>query len=155
MIRTAEKKDAARVSELFRELHRHHCEIAPEKHRMPKDDCFSEVIGKALADSEQTILVSDDNGINGYALIKIIDVDTPVKVPRRVCYIDCISVAENLRRNGIGTALFKAVEKFALENGCNAVQLSVDAENAGAERFYEKMGLLPRSIILAKPINGG
>ena len=152
MIRKAENADAAELAKLFKELHRYHCEIAPEKHRMPKDDCFSEVIGKALADSEQTILVSEDNGINGYALIKIIDVDTPVKVPRRVCYVDCISVAENSRRKGIGTALFKAVEKFAKEHGCNAVQLSVDAKNTNAASFYEKLGLSQRTIIMDKQI---
>ncbi len=152
MIRKAGNADASELAKLFEELHRYHCDIAPEKHRMPEDDCFSEVIGKALADSEQTILVSDDNGINGYALIKTVDVDTPVKVPRRVCYIDCISVAENFRQKGIGTALFNAVEKFAKENGCNAVQLSVDAKNENAASFYGKLGLSQRTIIMEKQI---
>ncbi len=154
MIRKAELNDLKRLAELFRELHRCHCEIAPNKHRMPRDDFFLERLSAMLSDDEFTALVNDDNGINGYALLRIIDVNSEEKIQRRVCFIDCFAVSESFRRKGIGTALFGAVKDFARENGCDAVQLSVDAENKSAAEFYKKMGFSPRTIIMDNQIGG-
>lgn len=155
MIRKAKKGDSAQLAELFSQLHRHHCEIAPQKHRMPSHEFFEMGIEEILADDEQTVLVNceeNENKINAYAVLKIIDVSSEHKIPRRVCFIDCFAVAEGARRRGIGSLLFNAVKEFGREQGCNAVQLGVDAENGGAIKFYKKMGLSPRSFILTEHI---
>ncbi|MCM1054153.1 MAG: GNAT family N-acetyltransferase [Bacteroides sp.] len=152
MIRKAEANDIPKLAELFSQLHRHHCEIAPEKHRMPKEDFFAQRIASIAADEAQTVMVSDEDGINGYGVFKIINVTSEEKQPRRVCFIDCFAVAEKSRRKGVGSALFKGIREYALQKGCDAIQLGVDAENESAVGFYEKMGLVPRSIIMAKNI---
>lgn len=146
MIRRAVSEDIPRVAELFRQLHWHHVGIKPETFRMPDDEWFVERINGIFGDGEALILVSDDGELNGYAVIKIIDVNTEEKYPRRMCYIDCFAVAENARRQGIGTALFSEIKRFARENGCTSVQLGVAACNTGAMEFYVKMGLVPRTI---------
>ncbi len=153
MIRKARPQDNKQVAELFKQLHRYHCKIAPHKHIMPRENFFSERISQAEADGNSVILVNDDNNsINAYALFRIIETGAEEKPPRKVCFIDCISVEESTRRKGIGKKLFEGVKAYAREAGCNAVQLSVDAENKDAREFYKKMGLLPRSIILARDI---
>lgn len=146
MIRRANAEDIPRLAELFRQLHAHHAAIKPEAFRMPGGEWFAERIRGIFEDGEAVILVSADREPNGYAVIKIIDVDTEDKYPRRMCYIDCFAVAENARRQGIGTALFGEVKRFARENGCTSVQLGVTACNTGAVEFYRKMGLAPRNI---------
>ncbi len=155
MIRKATKKDTEQVAELYKQLHRHHCEIAPQKHIMPREELFKSAVFDILSNEGQTVLVFEDEDqvIRGYALVKIIDVKDEMKPPRKVCFIDCFAVAEKARRQGIGTSLFEGVKNFAKENGCNAVQLGVDAENGSARSFYKKMGLIPRSIIMTEDIN--
>ncbi|MCM1164532.1 MAG: GNAT family N-acetyltransferase [Lachnospiraceae bacterium] len=152
MIRAADIGDLERLAELFRELHSYHCGIAPNKHRMPSGGFFRERLSETLSDSGYTVLVNDDNGVNGYAVVKIVDVDSEEKPPRRVCFIDCFAVAEGCRRRGVGTELFGAVAAFGKERGCTDVQLGADACNADALAFYEKMGLSPRTVIMEKRI---
>ncbi len=148
MIRRAVREDIPHLAELFRQLHAHHAAIKPETFRMPDGEWFAERIRGIFEDGETVILVSADCEPNGYAVIKIIDVNTEDKYPRRMCYIDCFAVAENARRHGIGTALFGEVKRFARENGCTSVQLGVAACNTGAMEFYRRMGLVPRTLQL-------
>lgn len=155
MIRKAKTGDSAQLAELFSQLHRHHCEIAPNKHRMPSHEFFEKGIEEILSDDEQTVLVNceeSENKINAYAVLKLIDYNSEQIIPRRVCFIDCFAVAERARRKGVGSLLFDAVKEFGREQGCNTVQLGVDAENGGAIKFYEKMGLSPRTFIMTEKI---
>lgn len=147
MVRIADINDCERLTELFIELHRHHVEIKPETFRMPEREWFSGRISEILNDGGQTVLVHESGGrVNGYAVVKIMDVNTEEKIPRRMCYIDCFAVAEDCRRTGVGTELFNAVKAFGKERGCTSVQLGVSACNTGAVAFYEKMGLAPRTV---------
>lgn len=154
MIRKAKSEDTKQVAELFKQLHRYHCKIAPHKHIMPREDFFFERISEIEAEGDSVILVNDDKGkINAYALFRIIETGGEEKPRRKVCFIDCIGVEEGERRRGIGKKLFEGVRSYAEETGCDAVQLGVNAENENARAFYEKMGLLPRTIILAQDIH--
>lgn len=149
MVRIADINDRERLTELFIELHRHHVEIKPETVRMPGREWFSARIAEILNDGGQTVLVHESSGrLNGYAVVKIMDVNTEEKIPRRMCYIDCFAVAEDCRRTGVGTGLFNAVKAFGKERGCTSLQLGVSACNTGAVAFYKKMGLAPRTVIM-------
>lgn len=153
MIRIADFNDLERLTELFMQLHRRHVEIKPETFIMPERGWFSGRISEILNDSGQTVLVYDHGGvINGYAIVKIMNVNTEGKRPRRMCYVDCFAVSESCRRQGIGTELFNAVKAFGRENGCTSIQLGVSACNTDAVAFYEKMGLAPRTIQMEKRI---
>lgn len=152
MIRIADVNDRERLTELFMQLHRRHVEIKPETFRMPEREWFSERITEILNDDEQTVLVHESGVIDGYAVVKITDVNAEEKKPRRVCYIDCFAVAEDCRRQGIGTELFGAVKAFGKERGCTSVQLGVTACNSDAVAFYNEMGLAPRTIIMEEKI---
>jgi GNAT superfamily N-acetyltransferase len=53
-------------------------------------------------------------------------------------YIDILWVSEDFRKEGLGTALLKEVEKSAKEHGCNLVHL--DTFDFQAKDFYVKNG---------------
>ncbi len=148
MIRIADINDCERLTDLFIELHRHHVEIKPETFRMPQREWFSERIAEILNDVGQTVFIHEDSELDGYVVVKIMDVNTEEKFPRRMCYIECFAVAENCRRQGIGTELFGAVKAFGKEHGCTSVQLGVTACNTDSVAFYNEMGLVPRTIIM-------
>lgn len=148
MIRIANNNDCERLTELFIELHRHHVEMRPETFGMPECEWFSKRITEILNDGVHTVIVHESENIDGYAVVRITEVNAEEKIPRRLCYIDCLTVAENCRRQGIGTELFGAVKSFGNDHGCTSVQLGVSAYNTDAIDFYNKMGLSPRTIIM-------
>lgn len=152
MIRTATEEDIPRLSELFSELHRYHCDLRSDMFIMPEQEFFVKRITEILQDSTKTVLVSENGIIEAYAVVVVKDVNQPDRVRRRVCLIDCFAVGNLYRRQGIGTELFSYITDFAREKGCNSLQLGVNAYNREAQAFYEKMGLAPRTIIMSKQI---
>lgn len=148
MIREAKHNDIDAIAEIFRQLHRHHVELAPESYKMPFDYYFRGRLEAFFADDDMTILVSDNDGIDGFAVIRFFDTDSAERVGRQVCYVECLAVEESRRRQGIGTALFGYIKEYALNCGCDCVRLGAAAENTQAINFYQKMGLVPRVINL-------
>lgn len=146
MVRIAGKGDISELAGLFKELHEYHVSLKPKSFRMPSDDYFVGRITEMMNDDNLTLFIHCGGRIDGYAEVRIIDVNTEEKIPRRMCYIDCFAVSEGSRRQGVGTELFKSVKVFAQESKCDTVQLGVTAVNSGAIEFYKKMGLAPRTI---------
>lgn len=147
MIRKAEHSDLDRLSELFRQLHEHHIELAPDSYIMPFEGYFAMEMRSLLEDEEFTVLVEEQGGIvTAYAVLRIYDREQAGRTGSRICYIEQFSVAEEARRRGSGTRLFDGVKSFALENRCDSVQLGVAASNTDAVEFYLKQGLAPRTI---------
>lgn len=56
-------------------------------------------------------------------------------------YIQDLYVAPSHRGGGFARKLVVAVAKRARETGKTYIRLSVDAENIGGQRFYEKIGM--------------
>jgi GNAT superfamily N-acetyltransferase len=65
--------------------------------------------------------------------------------------LDGLVIDPDWRRRGLGSALTRAVETWALESGAAWVELNVYEFNAEARRFYESLGYLPYSTKLRKP----
>jgi GNAT superfamily N-acetyltransferase len=55
-------------------------------------------------------------------------------------YLEDLFVLPAYRRQGVGTALLKALAQIALEGGCGRMEWSVLDWNRPAIAFYEKMG---------------
>lgn len=51
-----------------------------------------------------------------------------------------LDVGPTFRRNGVGTALVKAVEAIAAESGMDEVNLEVEIDNEDATRLYRRLG---------------
>lgn len=149
MIRKATIDDAKQLAVLFRQLHEHHIRISHESYRMPFAQYFELEVRSFLEDEEMTVLVSEESGaLTAYAVISMIRRDSAERIPARICYIKHFTVAEEHRRSGIGTELFEAVKCFAREQKCDCIQLGAAAANSDALRFYEKQGMIPRTIRL-------
>lgn len=68
----------------------------------------------------------------------------------KTLYIDDLCVDENVRGRHIGTALYEYVLSYAKQNGFYNVTLNVWADNPGAVKFYEKIGLRVQKIGMEK-----
>lgn len=153
MLRIAEKRDLERLGELFRELHAYHVKIKPEKFRMPDDpDFFLEEMESFLESDEWITLVHESDKIDGYAIFKAFDSESPEEHPRRVCYITHIAVTENSRRQGVGRELMDKVCELARSTGCEYVRLGVNALNEDAIAFDKKMGFCNATMLMEKKL---
>jgi GNAT superfamily N-acetyltransferase len=54
--------------------------------------------------------------------------------------VEDLIVAESVRRNGIGTALFAAIRNWATDRGCVRMQLLADQRNQAALKFHADRG---------------
>jgi len=54
--------------------------------------------------------------------------------------IEDLIVDKNQRRNGVGSALMRELEKAAIDHDCCQIIFVTEAERTGAQRFYKSLG---------------
>ena len=72
-----------------------------------------------------------DGAVNGFALYSY---------ENDCCTSELIAVSPRLRRSGIGTTLFRAVESAAYRYGCSEMRVGTQLRNHDAVNFYHKLG---------------
>ncbi len=70
----------------------------------------------------------------------------------RHAYIFLLYVQPEHRRRGIGSALVKIAETWAIERGDRQIGLQVFADNQPALTLYRKLGYQTQSLLLLKPL---
>lgn len=129
-----------------------------EVHHKGRPDIFKTGASKYTEDELETLLrdekrpvwvAKNDGRMLGYAfcVIKATEGDN-IMNDMKTLYIDDLCVDENARGGGIGRALYEHVKRYAGQIGCYNLTLNVWECNAGAKRFYERMGLLPRNTLM-------
>ena len=105
-----------------------------------------------LKDETKPIFVATiDHYVVVYAMCQI-RIPTKNMYPVKIFHLDDLCVDEKYRRQGIGEALYNKVVEVAKENDCHEITLNAWPGNEAALKFYEKMGLKTRSIILEQII---
>ena len=66
--------------------------------------------------------------------------------------IVALAVSEKTRRGGVGTALVKKAEEWALQNGVHEVGLHSNMKRLDAHLFYEKIGYVKKSYWFYKKL---
>ena len=72
--------------------------------------------------------------------------ENPFKHKQKQVYIHQISVHDQYRRQGVGQALFRELERLAKENGISHFALDSWAFNKKAHRFFKKLGFVTYNI---------
>ena len=84
---------------------------------------------------EERIFVAEDEDIVAYLSVEVHH-DPEVDY----IYLDDLSVAENCRNHGIGSALIHKAEAYAKEIGIQSILFHVEKSNTAAFRLYERLG---------------
>ena len=58
-------------------------------------------------------------------------------------YVQDLYIQPDFRGRNIGEALLARVARDGQKRGCNHLKLAVDTGNPGAQRFYDRIGILP------------
>ncbi len=84
------------------------------------------------------LLAERASGVIGLATAHVVCV---LNRPRDVAWLTALVVDQSARGNGVGRALFAAVEEFALESGCERLSVTTQEQRTDARAFYPRMGM--------------
>ena len=148
IIRRAETKDKARLSQLLSQVLLVHHNARPDLFKSGAKKYTDAELDVILADATRPIFVAESDGeVLGYAFcIFIQHKDNNILTDVKTLYIDDLCVDENIRGKGIGRSLYNYVVEYAKECECYNVTLNVWADNKPALAFYESIGLHKQKI---------
>lgn len=146
----------AGLEPLWLALHAHHQSVAPEFTYF--DDARSWELRSAcyrewLAEDGSFVLLAEANGGQpvGYALVRIKEgPDDTWVTGARIAELESISVLPERRGEGIGTLLLDAVDAELDALGIGDLFIGALAANTSALRLYEKRGLRPMLVYMAR-----
>ena len=149
-IRFAEVRDIPGMIALLQQVGDVHHRIRPDIFRAGAQKYDENALRAILEDESKPIFVAvEDETVAGYCFCVMKDYrGSGVQTDRVEVYIDDLCVDENRRGGGVATALYRHVTDYAKGLGCAFISLNVWCGNEGAMKFYEKMGLTPRHIML-------
>ena len=142
-IREANEADSAAVIALFGVLDDLHTAAAPHQFRgssaAPRS---AQSVLDLLNDANAALLVAAVGPrIVGQAVVRIDTVpDRMPLIPRRFAQLYDLVVTADMRRCGIGQALVREAERWALARGMDALELTVWEFNEAARHMYDKLG---------------
>ena len=149
VIRKAEERDIPAVMELLVQVNMVHHRGRPDLFRGPVTK-YTEVQLREIFKNDSTpVFVSVDDGgnVQGHAFCQFQERrGDQLFMDVKTLYIDDICVFDRLRGQGVGRALYENAVAFARENGCYNVTLNVWSCNPGAQRFYERCGMVPQKV---------
>ena len=150
LIRRAKERDAREVLGLLAQVLEIHAAIRPDVFVSGTTKYKEEELKAIFLDDSMPVFVAEeDKSVVGYVFCKMKkNPEGGNLVPFSSVYIDDLCVDEKARGRGIGEALFRYALDYARKAGCYEVTLNVWEGNDGARRFYQKMGMLPKSTTM-------
>ena len=136
-VRPATQKDVNNIASLYVHNHR-----TTYKNLLPAEyfETLTEDYAKAkwcsyIADENSRVWVAEEKGaFLGFAA------SMPDEELTDVWYLDSLHVCESARGKGVGTALIKAVGRYAYENGYKKMSICIVKGNDNAGGLYRKLG---------------
>jgi ribosomal protein S18 acetylase RimI-like enzyme len=141
---------AERIDELrplWLELHHHHQRVSRVQPFV--DDETSWTVRRAgyveiFAAGGFALIASDDQGPTGYAMVRFHGgPDDSWDLEHRYAEVWTLVVTERARGRGIGSALLDAVDAELAQRGVHDLVIGFMEGNDGAQRLYERRGLVP------------
>jgi ribosomal protein S18 acetylase RimI-like enzyme len=147
-IRPATREDATVLATLNAIVHDLHASRRPDSFRTPSASEVADWFAHLLAEPTARAWIADYDGAPvGYVLALLND--RPANVfchARHWCEIDQISVAPTHRKRGIARALVEHAVAAARSAGFHDVELSTWSFNHAAQRAFEQIGFVPKTI---------
>lgn len=107
-------------------------------------------IDKMLRDSNYKIFVAEaDNETVGFVGLHL---GLAFEIDGKVMRIIALAVKEEYQNKGIGTALVKAAEEYAKDNGVTVIGVNSGLQRLPAHSFYEKQGFYKKGYSFIKPL---
>ena len=151
-IRRAVAADIPALDKLLYQVHKVHSDARPDLFKPGRKKYTDEELALILQDESRPIFVAERDGtVLGYAFCVHQQYAPESSMTAvKTLYIDDLCVDEEKRGAHIGTALYEFVLAYAKEHGYYNVTLNVWADNPGAVKFYEALGLRVQKLGMEK-----
>lgn len=139
---------------LLQQVGQVHHDIRPDIFPAGTQKYDEEALSSLLRDATRPIFVAlEGNAVLGYCFCQICHYPADTcSVAHTELYIDDLCVDEACRGQGIAGALYRHVTNYARRIGVRDITLNVWCGNDNALRFYEKMGMKPRKIMMEQTL---
>lgn len=153
-IRRARQSDISALNELLQEILQVHHQARPDLFRSEGQKYSEDELRKLLDNPAKPIFVYEVDGqVVGHLFCEITTATGDVLEPIKTLYIDDLCVASATRGQKIGKQFYDFALSYAKEQGCHNLTLDVLADNAGAVRFYERLGMNPQKFRMEQIID--
>lgn len=153
-IRRARQSDISALNELLQEILQVHHQARPDIFRSSGQKFSEEELRALLDNPAKPIFVYEVDGqVVGHLFCELRTATGDVLQPVKTLFIDDLCVASAARGQKIGEQLYEFALSYAKEQGCHNLTLDVWADNAGAVRFYDRLGLKPQKFRMEQLID--
>ncbi|HFI0149635.1 TPA: N-acetyltransferase family protein [Streptococcus suis] len=153
-IRKAKQSDIPVLNELLQDILQVHHQVRPDIFRSSEQKFSEEELGALLDNPTKPVFVYEVDGkVVGHLFCELATATGDVLEPAKTLFIDDLCVASTDRGQKIGEQLYDFALSYAKEQGCHNLTLDVWADNAGAVRFYERLGMKPQKFRMEQVID--
>ncbi len=147
VISPATRADAPAIAELLAELDQFYGDATPE----PAESRIAQIERVLFAAVPQAyvLLARQDEQVIGLASYSYL---WPAAGTTASLYLKELYVRQTEQRRGVGRALMDRLRAIATEHGCSRVEWTTDADNPGAQQFYEALGYEPHPKIFYRAV---
>ena len=152
-IRNSIKRDLDDICNLSDQINNFHYQHVPGIFSKPTgSEKEREFWSERLSQDDALFLVVEvDDRVQGYITARLTEnTIIPFLIHKKVCRVGTIVVAETVQGNGIGRAMMRKIEQWAMDNKADEIRLEVMEFNKGAHEFYDSLGFGVTSRILSK-----
>ena len=155
-IRPATTNDVEHICLLAEQINIQHYNGAPHIFKKPtgiaRDRAFwSEHIIKEKA---VFLVATVNNCVIGFITASITENKTITFLkPKIICRIGTVVVEEQFQKKGIGRDLMSKIEEWSVSKGVNEIRLEVMEFNILGQQFYDSIGFVNSSRVMAKQIS--
>ncbi|MGD9956795.1 MAG: N-acetyltransferase family protein [Candidatus Nanopelagicales bacterium] len=153
-VQVARRMDAPALAALNQTVQQLHHDWSSAEYLVPDPRAAQEFFESRIGDPNSLVLVAERGGHPvGYLFAQEMHRPAnPFTVEMRVLYVEQVAVLPERRRSGVGRALFHAAEAAAAKRGLDGVRLETAAQNAAAQRFFERLGYGAYSVRMKKDL---
>lgn len=155
-IREAEHRDYEAVCSLAFQLHTIHVSARPDIYKPTDKPMERQRYEEMIDGSTHLLYVMDDvqkHKVTGYAICRLDRVKGSHNIhDRAYLFIEEFIVDGSSRGDGAGTCLFHFIKSKAKELEVDSIDLNVAVFNKEAIAFYQKIGLMPKSLRMEYPV---
>ena len=154
MIRPAKSNDYKTLVSLFTEENIHNHKVAPERVAKTKNVLTTSELNDFISNPQWYLSVFVENN----KIVGVILASHKFKEATRwnpetnIVYIEELIVAEQHRRKGIGSALYKDVVSWAEKVNSSTLDLHVWANNLASIQFYKSLGFKSKQHLMSATI---
>lgn len=154
IIRKATQSDIPVLNELLQDILQVHHLARPDIFKSEGQKFSEEELRQLLDNPAKSVFVYEVDGqVVGHLFCELSTAKSDVLEPVKTLFIDDLCVASTARGQKIGEQLYDFALSYAKEQGCHNLTLDVWADNAGAVRFYERLGMKPQKFRMEQIID--